>query len=305
MSIEERRIWVDGSLRPWGEVTVHLLSQSLQRGTLIFDVMQVCETRDGPAIFGLREHVERFCNSAELNGMALHLGLDALLAGVREAVLANPGCEVVKISGYYDGISLDVLPPDPSVRIAIAAFATADVVPGGLKRAASARLQIARPVKMPKSVLSPQVKIAASYTHAATAKQKARAEGFHDVLFLDERGDLAESSTQSFFVVSEGVLRTAPTEIVLAGVTRRAVMELAQDEGLAIKEEAMPHDLLAQADEAFMTGTSTGVWPVSRIDGLALPEPVPGPVTARLAARFERMLADADPVFSPRWIQRV
>ncbi len=305
MSADERRIWIDGHLVPWAEATVHLLSQSVQRGTLIFDVMQVCEFASGTVIFGLREHTERFMNSARLNGMDLGCEIDALLAAIGEAVRANPGCEVVKISAYYDGISLDVLPADPHPRIAVAAFSAADVTRAPVERAATARLQVARPRKMPSSVLSPQVKIAASYTHAATAKQRARAEGFHDVLFLDERGDLSESSTQSFFLVIDGVLRSAPTEIVLAGVTRRAVMDLARDEGFEIVEEPMPFELLARAQEAFLTGTTTGVWPVEVVDDHKLPDPVPGPVATRLAERYVRMLTGDDPVFSPRWMQKV
>ena len=125
------------------------------------------------------------------------------------------------------------------------------------------------------------------------------------MLFLDERGDLAESSTQSFFLVCEGLLRTAPLEVVLAGITRRALIELAQDAGLEVKVEPLPLVLLERADEAFMAGTSNDVWPVGQIDDLELPSPVPGPVTSLLADRFERMLRGEDPVFSERWVQMV
>ncbi len=305
MSLEERKIWLEGKLVAWPEVTVHLLSQSVQRGSLVFDVMQVCETARGPAIFGLREHTERFMNSAALNGMELEHDLDALLAAIAEVVRANPGCEIVKISGYYDSISFDVLPANPHVCVAVAAFSIADIAPSGAGERPNARLQIAHPRKMPSSVLSPQIKVAASYTHAAVAKKRARAEGFHDVLFLDEYGNLAESSTQSFFLVTEGLLRSAPTDLVLAGITRRAVIDLARDEGLIIKEEPLPGDLLARAEEAFLTGTSSGVWAVERIDGHELPAPVPGPISSRLIERFARMLEGEDPVFSPRWVQSI
>ena len=62
----DRRIWLDGRLVPWGQATVHVLSHSLQRGSLIFDYMSVHETPRGAAIFRLKEHVERFQRSAEM-----------------------------------------------------------------------------------------------------------------------------------------------------------------------------------------------------------------------------------------------
>jgi branched-chain amino acid aminotransferase len=306
MSVTDRVIWRNGSLVPWAEVTVHVLSQSIQRGTLVFDVMPVYWLPRGPAILGLAEHLERFQQSAELSGMALPFDTKALRAGISAAARANPGAEVVKISAYYPGASLDVLPVDPQPEVAIAAFAVADLSKAGRASAAGpARLTVAESRKMPASVLSPQIKIAAAYTHTAFAKARAKAAGFHDVLFLDEHDNVTESSTQSFFLVCEGMLRSAPLDTVLAGVTRRLALELARDEGIPVKEEPMPRELLARAQEAFLTGTTSNVWPISQIDQLKLPQPIPGPVTARLVARFAALVADKDPVFSARWLQAV
>ncbi len=306
MSLAERVIWRNGKLVPWADVTVHVLSQSIQRGTLVFDVMPVYWLARGPAILGLDEHVLRFEQSAELSGMTLPASNGELRAGIAEAVRANPGAEVVKISAYYPGASLDVLPVDPKAEVAIAAFAIADLSKAGRASASGpARLQVSESRKMPASVLSPQIKIAAAYTHAAFAKARAKAAGFHDVIFLDEHDQLTESSTQSFFLVCDGSIRSAPLDAVLAGVTRRLAVELARDEGIPVKEEPMPRSLLARAQEAFLTGTTSNVWPVSRVDALELPTPIPGPITARLVARFAKLVADEDRVFSSRWLQAV
>ena len=119
--------------------------------------------------------------------------------------LADLGAEIVKISAYYPGPSLDVLPVDPHPEVAIAAFAIADLSKSGRASAAGpARLQVAESRKMPASVLSPQIKIAAAYTHAAIAKARAKAAGFHDVLFLDELDRLrVQTDAHSRAVVSE------------------------------------------------------------------------------------------------------
>lgn len=301
-----KRIWVDGKLVPWEEVTLHVLSQSVQRGSLVFDVMHCYEGSEGPAILGLREHSQRFLNSASLSGMRLAFGLEEILRGIGETVRANPGAQIVKISAYYPGVSLDVLPVDPTPSVAIAAFPIADILPAdGSGSFGPARLQIADPRKMPPWVLSPQAKLAAGYLYTSIAKQRARQEGFDDVLLLDERGDVAESSTQSFLLVEDETIYTAPLDYVLAGITRRLVLELAADEGIASKEEPIPGERLWTAQEMFMTGTTANIWPVLRVDQHELPVPVPGPVTQRLMERFTRVILREDPIFSPRWMQEV
>ena len=305
MPLRDRRIWLDGRLVAWSESTVHVLSHSLQRGSLVFDVMAVYETPGDPIILGLREHVARFVRSAALNAMELPLGDEELVQAVGEVVRANPGAELVKLSAYYPGISLDVLPADPQPSVAIAAFAIGDLLPGGAPPMRPARLQLAAPIKAPPRVLSPQVKVAAGYTAAAVAKVRARREGFDDILFLDETGHIAESSTQSFLLVRAGTVYAPPTEYVLEGITRRAVLELCEDEGIPVRVEPIPGEALAELEEAFLAGTSINVWPVERIDERALPAPVPGPLSARLGERFERMVRGEDPVFSPRWMQKV
>jgi len=301
MAIEERRIWIDGKLVPWAQATLHVLSQSAARGSLVFDVMACHWLARGPAIFGLREHIERFVESTRLSRMKLAVDYDALVEGVRACVHANPGARIVKVNGYYPGVSLDVLPRDAHASVAIAAFSQEDLQ--GKRVTEPARLQIADPRKMPPWVLSPQAKLAAGYLYTSIAKGVAREAGFHDVLLLDENGDVNESSTQSFFLVENGVLLTAPTSRVLAGITRWAVLDLAADEGVAIKEDAVPRGSLDSAQEAFLTGTTTDIWPVGQVDERRFE--VPGPITTRLLRRLERMLAGDDPVFSPRWMQPV
>ncbi len=300
MPLAERRLWIDGALVPFAEARVHLLAQSVQRGTLVFDVMSVHETADGPCILGLREHVERFFGSAALNEMELRVDPGAALAAIGETVRANPGCDVVKISAYYPGPSLDLLPVDAQASVAIAALATAEIHPGAGGVRPPARLRISDSPKMPASVLSPQVKIAASYTHAVIAKRRAVRAGFDDVLFLDAAGNVAESSTASFFLVVDDAICSGPLDTVLAGVTRRAVIDLARDEGLEVRVAPMPASWLERATEAFLTGTATELRPVAAVGERAFE--APGPLTARLRGRYERMIAGGDPL-SSRWLQ--
>ena len=105
--------------------------------------------------------------------------------------------------------------------------------------------------------------------------------------------------------MQDGALASAPLDRVLEGVTRRAVLEIAQAEGIPVRETPLPSSALQRADEAFLTGSSIEIWPVERVGETRLPGPVPGPITSRLQARYERMIKDADPVLSPRWLQEL
>jgi branched-chain amino acid aminotransferase len=304
--LHARRIWVDGRLVPWVEATVHVMSQSIQRGSLVFDVMPCYGEPGKPKVFGLREHAERFRRSAELNGMDLPLDLEGILAAIRETVRANPGAEIVKISAYYGAVSLHVLPAEARPSVAVAALALADVLPpSALRRRPSVRLRVADATKIPPRSLSPQLKVAASYAGAAAETARARREGFDEILYLDEKGRVAEGSSQSFLLVHRGTLRAPPLDYVLDGITRRAVLEIAADEGIPVRVAPIQRRALEEAEEACLVGSSTNVWPVECIDDRKFPEPTPGPVTKRLADRLERLLAGDDPVLSPRWLQPV
>jgi branched-chain amino acid aminotransferase len=130
------------------------------------------------------------------------------------------------------------------------------------------------------------------------AKWQARKQGYDEVLLIDAQGFLAEGPTTNFFLVGrDGVLRTPPEHGVLLGVTRRSVIALAEAEGRKVVEEALRPEALFEAAEAFLTGTSAGVWPIESVDGRAIGGACPGPVSAALAARFRRVVAGEDPAF--------
>src|SRR5262249_44277473 len=114
----ERRIWVDGELVPWERAGVHVLSHSLQRGSLVFDYMSVHETPRGAAVFRLREHVERFLVSVGLVGLPLAHSREEIEAAILATVRANPGARAVKVCAYLPSIEVDVVPMDERTALA-------------------------------------------------------------------------------------------------------------------------------------------------------------------------------------------
>ncbi|NHA67651.1 aminotransferase class IV [Phycicoccus flavus] len=134
-----------------------------------------------------------------------------------------------------------------------------------------------------------------SYADNVVALARAHAQGALEAIFANTRGELCEATGSNVFVVTDGVLRTPPLESgCLAGITRELVLEWCGDAGLEVREEAMPVEVLAEADEVFLTSSIKDVFPVSGVDGRVLD--VPGPVTARVMEVWSTRSAEtADP----------
>ena len=120
------------------------------------------------------------------------------------------------------------------------------------------------------------------------ASQHAAENGVREAIFLKD-GMVTEASHSSVFAVVDGVVRTAPlSNLILAGVTRRVVLELCDELALPVGLFPLTESDLRQADEVFITGTSCEVTPIVRIDGRSVANGVPGPVTRRLRDAFAR-----------------
>ncbi len=304
----ERLIWIDGQLVPWEDATVHVLAHSHARGSLVFDYMSVHETEKGTAIFRLEDHVDRFLHSAELVGLPLQQSKHELVAACCEALRANPGAAVVKLQAYLPSVEIDVVPVDDHVAVAAAAFhPRKDVLAfkeGPLRespKTVRSWLEQERRQRRP-DIMHPHAKVAANYASPMVAKWNARRRGYDEILLVDDNGFVAEGPTTNFFLVDDGgVLRTPPEESVLLGVTRRTILALAEASGIRCVEEPITEESLLAAPEAFLTGTSAGVWPIASVDDHPLGKECPGPVCQSLQSQFQDVVAGKDPRFD-HWL---
>jgi branched-chain amino acid aminotransferase len=121
------------------------------------------------------------------------------------------------------------------------------------------------------------------------ALNEAIAAGADEALMLDPAGNIASCNATNFFWVKSGELRTATGAFCFNGITRANVLAVARKAGLAVAEADFAPDDLIGASEGFVTGTFGGLTPVAAIDGRALPQPLPGPMTAQLIALYETL----------------
>jgi branched-chain amino acid aminotransferase len=298
---------LDGELVAWERATVHVLSHSLQRGSLIFDYLSVAEAPRGPAIFRLGPHVERFLRSAELVGLPLRMTGEQIGEAIVETVAANPGATAVKVSAFIPSLEIDVVPMDDRVSVAVAAYQPVQDIarrnPGKphFKRELSLWIERERRNRR-HDIVDPQAKVAANYLSPMAAKWAARRQGYDDVLLIDEDGAIAEGPTTNVFCFdSSGSLCTPPERNVLLGITRKSIIELAKHDGLEIHERRLLPEELLGASEVFVTGTTAGVLPVIRIDQTSIGDGVIGPKTLALQERFESIVHGGDPAFD-HWL---
>ena len=262
-----------------------------QRGSLVFDVGSFhASAAGGIALFRAREHVARFVRSARIVGLTLRYDEEALLRAAVD-VVARCGRDegLVRWSVLYAAPEPDLLPRDTTTRVAVAAQLLED--PPSMKAVRVAIFDDAR--KAAPEALSPEAKVAAAYLGPMLARRRAVNAGSDDVVLLDREGNVAEAPVANVFAVVHGALWTPPLAYVLPGITRDAVLALALADGIPVREEPLPPQALASADEAFLTATSFPIAPIGAVNGRALGA-APGPITARLAARFAEAQRGAD-----------
>jgi len=129
----------------------------------------------------------------------------------------------------------------------------------------------------------------------ALAKQAAQDAGANDA-WLVEDGFVTEGSSNNAYIVTlDGTIVTrALSNSILHGITRRAVLALAEREGLEVEERSFTPEEAYEAGEAFITSASTFIYPVVKIDGRILSNGAPGPVATKLRQLYiEMALAEA------------
>ena len=307
----DRKIWRDGEFIAWEDATVHVLAQSLQRGSLAFDYISVHEARRGTAIFRLRDHIERLETTCRIVGLPLEYAVDELVDACAETVRRNPGAKSVKISALMPSVEAELIPENPHVAVYIAAYDSDRDFPSlnaelRRRRRQAVSLKIEREKSgRREDVIPPHAKVAANYTAAMTAKWRARNEGYDDIVLLDEHGNLTEGPTANLFLVDrDGDLATPPASKVLLGITRDSIINLAPAVGRRCVERDIAVDELASASEVFLSGTSAGVWPVVSIDGEQVGDGQMGPATSRFGDKYRAVVRGDEPAFE-HWLHYV
>ena len=138
--------------------------------------------------------------------------------------------------------------------------------------------------------LSPRIK-SLNYLNNILAKIEGLEAGCVEALMLNHRGEVAECTGDNIFLVKSGKLITPATDAgILEGITRQAVIDLAQEAGMEVQEPTIQLNDVYEADECFLTGSAAEVVPVVQVDESQIGTGTPGPVTCDLMKRFRELV---------------
>ncbi|WP_144469219.1 branched-chain-amino-acid transaminase [Bacillus pumilus] len=141
-------------------------------------------------------------------------------------------------------------------------------------------------------VLSPKVK-SLNYLNNILVRIEAHMAGVSEALMLNDQGYVAEGSADNVFIYKKGKLYTPPGYIgALEGITRNAIMEIAEDLGYEVKEEPFTRHDVYTAEEVFLTGTAAEVIAVVKVDGRTIGEGQPGVHTNKLLEQFRKRVVE-------------
>lgn len=297
------KIWMDGELVDWDKAQVHVLTHALHYGSGVFEGIRCYETPDGPAVFRLREHMERFERSANMLFMEFGMSVDETMEAVRETIRVNnlKSCYIRPLAFRgYGVMGLDPVPAPTQVIIAVWPW---DTYLGEEALSQGVDVGISSWRQRGINSMPPSVKATGNYLNSSFARIEANRHGYAEAILLNEEGRVCEGTGENLFIVRDGVISTPPvSDGILEGITRDSVMIIADDLGYPVLEESIVRTDLYTADEFFMTGSAAELVPVRSVDGHVI-GPM-GEITKDLQETFFRVVRGAEPAYE-EWLDRI
>ncbi|MBD3270306.1 branched-chain amino acid transaminase [Candidatus Peregrinibacteria bacterium] len=253
------KIWMDGKMVDWDKAQVHVLSHSLHYGSGVFEGIRFYMTDKGPAIFRLREHIDRLFYSAKAMHMKLPYKKSQIIEACKEIVRVNGLKEgYIRPLAFY-GLGMGIDPRPIKINVAVAAWewpAYLGDKPVKVKTAKFIRIH-------PDSTIA-DAKISGHYVNSIVAKLSVK--NCDEALLLDYKGNIAEGPGANFFIVRGRRLITPKLGTILAGITRQTIITIAEDLGYQVVEKELKLKDLEDAEEAFFCGTAAEVSQVKSVD---------------------------------------
>ncbi len=304
-TIETKHLWMNGELVDVSEATVPFLTAGLHYGIGVFEGIRCYATPRGPAVFRLKEHIDRFLDSAVCLGFRELPWSDLdLIEAVDETVRSNgfDECYVrpmiwlegggwnLNVDGGKPGIGIAAWPWDHSLG--------EDVLEKGV------RANVSSWTRHHPNATATKAKISGNYVNSVLAKTESVRLGFDEAILLDPGGYVAECTGANLFLVRDGTIVTPPAALVLEGITRDSIMTLAGDLGIPVVEKPVSRDQLYIADEVFVCGTAAECVGLREIDFRTIGSGAAGPVTRALQTAYAQAVRGGHPR-SAAWCHRV
>jgi branched-chain amino acid aminotransferase len=284
------KIWMDGKFVDWNNAKIHILTHGLHYATAVFEGIRSYNTRNGPAIFRLEEHIKRLINSCKMYHMTLEYSDKELREAIIETVKINKikDCYIRPIC-YYGYGKMGVNPLPNKVATSIALWNWEDhiktVGDNGM------RVIISSWARIDSRSLPIHAKAAANYANSALARIEAIKSGVDEAIMLNMNGMVVEGTAENIFIVKNEMLITPPiTSGALDGITRSSILSIAENLGINFRISDISRDELYNADEVFLTGTAAEIKSIGEIDKIIISDGKTGKIASKLQNYYSEMV---------------
>jgi len=302
-------VWHDGEFIKWDDARVHVMSHVLHYGSSVFEGIRCYATKRGPAVFRLREHMQRFLNSAKVFRMDHNWSVDDFCDAAVELVRRSglDQCYIRPIlfrSLDEERPAFGVNPFPNPLACYIGAWDWGKYL-GDEAIEQGVDVQVSTWNRLTPNSLPAMAKSGANYMNSQLIKMEALLNGFAEGIALDDRGYVSEGSGENIFVVSNGIVNTPPlSSSVLPGITRDSVIQICGELGITIKERSIQRAALYVADEIFFSGTAAEITPIRSVDKVQVGAGRRGPITAEIQKQFFDIISgETEDVFG--WLSPV
>jgi branched-chain amino acid aminotransferase len=293
--VKDAKIYIDGKFYSEANAKISVFDHGLLYGDGIFEGIRFYNGR----VFRLEEHLLRLWDSAR----SICLEIPMTMPDMTEAVL-----ETIRQNHLRDGYirllvtrgigNLGLNPTQCKSPSVIIIAATIALYHEEFYRKGLTIVTCATRRSSP-AALNPAVK-SLNYLNNVMARIEANLAGADEALMLNDAGNVAECTADNVFIVKHGQIFTPPVAAgALRGITRSVVFGIAAELGVKVREtDITRHDVFV-ADECFLTGTAAEIVPVVKADGRSIGNGKPGPITARIIARFRQVTRETGtPIFA-------
>jgi branched-chain amino acid aminotransferase len=280
------QIYISGKYFDKDNAKISVYDHGLLYGDGVFEGMRAYSGN----VFRLTEHIDRLYESALAICLKIPMSKSDMIAAVNKTLEINSLKDAyIRLVVTRGAGSLGLDPnrtSDPQIIIIADHIALYDpkFYEEGLK------IITASTIRNHPAALSPRIK-SLNYLNNIMAKIEGLQAGCMEAIILNHKGEVAECTGDNIFIVKRGELLTPPKDAgILEGITRNAILELAQSLNIPTKEISLTRHDLFVADECFLTGSAAEVIPVVSIDNRSIHDGCVGPVTKKLMSEFKKLV---------------
>ena len=280
-----RKIYLNGKLVPQAEATVSVFDHGLLYGDGVFEGLRTY----GGKVFRLAEHVRRLYESAQAIWLTIPLSREEMCRAIDETVAANGITDGYVRAVVTRGAGTLGLDPNRCSNPQVIIIADSITLYPDELYEQGLEIVTVSVIRNHPAALNSRIK-SLNYLNNILAKIEGLQAGCIEALMLNHKGEVAECTGDNIFLVRDGVLYTPPLDAgILAGITRQAVIELAEAAGIEVRQLPLTKHDVYVADECFLTGTAAEVIPVVKVDSRTIGSGKPGPLTLDLKKRFHEL----------------